>query len=107
MEDKILELDIKRYKNLVMIDILYQSPCITPEPGDSIQLYDENNYRIEAANYNSVYADTFFISKDNLNNKIINKVFSNTQIAIETCNKIKNAIDKINNIEYRKEKGWI
>lgn len=107
MEDKILDLDIKRYKNLVMIDILYQSPCITPEPGSSIQLYDENNYSIEATHYNSVYADALFVSKDNLNNKIINKVFGSTQMAMETCNKIKNAIDKINSIEYRKEKGWI
>mgnify|MGYP001470673608 CR=1 FL=1 len=107
MEDKILDLDIKRYKNLIMIDILYQSPCITPASGSSIQLYHKNNYIIEATHSNSVYADTLFISKDNLNNKIINKEFSSTKMAIETCNKIKNAIDKINSIEYRKEKGWI
>lgn len=107
MEDKILDLDIKRYKNLVMIDILYQSPCITPEPGDSIQLYRKNNYEIQATHSNSVYADALYISKDNLNNKIINKIFSSTQMAIQTCNKIKNAIDEINSIEYRKERGWL
>lgn len=107
MEDKILDLDIKRYKNLVMIDILYQSPCITPEPESSTLLYNKNNYSIETTHFNSVYGDALFISKDNLDNKIIKKVFGSTQIAIETCNKIKNAIDEINSIEYRKEKGWI
>ena len=82
MEDKILDLDIKRYKNLVMIDILHQSPCITPALGDYIKLYDENNYRIETANYNSIYADALFINKDSLGNKVINKKFDSAQTAI-------------------------